>query len=126
MTLKAEIFSDREALLEAHPGAQWHEHGPIHKHDGKLFVQVYLGQHEWIAINVEDTSDCYYDPGWEGTEFGWGYVSEADVDWNNCPDEDISPPEREGKPITSDQWLFTERDKLEAYLGKDDPLLKEE
>jgi len=65
-------------------------------------------------------------PGWEGTEFGWGYVSEADVNWNNCPDEDISPPEREEKPITSDQWLFTERDKLDAYLGKDDPLLKEE
>jgi len=125
MTLEAEIFSDREALLEAHPSAQWHEYGPIHKHDGKLFVQVYLGQHEWIAISVEDTSERYLDPGWEGTEFGWGFVPEGDH--FQYPDgEDISAPEREGKPITVDQFLFADRDKLEAYLGKDDPLLKEE
>lgn len=103
-----ERFESREALQEAHPGAQWHEYGPIHKHEGVLYVQVYLGQHEWIAVLLEDTRTCHNDPGWEGTEFGYGWVSEADLKDGmhlGCKDH-LPPPESEGEPITVDQILF--------------------
>jgi len=110
-------------LLRAHPKANWHEHGPIHKHEDELHVQVYFGQHEWGVVNVEDSTKIFFDPGWEGTEYGWGYISEADVDWGNCPQIEIFPPECEGKPITSDQWLLARPDKLVEYLGPNDPLI---
>ena len=133
---KAERFNTREELLAAHPKAQDHEYGPIHKVPGveypeyntrtedKYYVQVYAGQHEWISINVEDTSERYNDPGWEGTEYGWGFVPyDAKNFWPTSVLK-IYPPERDGKPLTGDAILFMDKDKLLEYLGPDDPVTK--
>ena len=116
------VLSSREEVLSKYgPNIKDSRTGPIHKHDGLLYVQIYMGQHEWLALQVEDPTVVFLDPGWEGTEFGWGVVDESSFpeDW---PNEEIGPPEREGKPITVDGLLFAKTDKLKAYLGENDPL----
>ena len=102
---------------------EWHLEGPIHRHQGKLFVQVYLGQHEWLAISVDDPQVAFRDQGWEGTEFGWGVVDKADFP-KAYPDEEIDLPDREGQPVRHDDILFADKDKLIAYLGPEDPISK--
>lgn len=124
MTIKAEKFDNEEELLDKHPGAKWHEYGPIHKHGEKYFVQVYLGQHEWLSINVDNISEIYYSPGWLGDEFGWAYVPETALSGFSWPAEEIDPPQRPGKPITGDEVMFGEKDKIIKYLGEDDPIAK--
>lgn len=127
-----ECFETREALREAHGGPQWHEEGPIYKFElpegTRSFVQVYLGQHEWLAVNVDDIRDIREDPGWEATEFGWAFVPDHDLGMAMLHGprgkELPTPIRKEGKPITVDQILFADKDKLNKYLGPDDPLVK--
>jgi hypothetical protein len=128
---QARRYESREALIVAEP---WKEgaagmDGPVHKHGEVFCVQVYLGQHEWVALNVDDLREAWDDPGWLGDEQGWGWVTEKEV--QHALDAgikgDLVPPERAGgKPITNDQFMLAEQDKLEAYLGPDDPLLRQE
>lgn len=124
---KAERFETREALLEEHPNAKWHEYGPLLKYGEQLRVQTYLGGHLWLAFNVDDLRDVWTDAGWEGTNYGWGYVAEEHVKYASDSDvkEGKEPPDRgEHKPITGDALLFADSEKLKAYLGPDDPLLR--
>ena len=123
---KAERFETREALLKAHPGAAWHEYGPVHRYGDTLYVVTYLGAHQWLAFNVDDLRDVHPDPGWEGTDYGQAYVPEIHVKYamaGNQMKPELEPPERLGKPITGDMYLFADQDKLEKYLGPDDPLM---
>lgn len=127
-TGKALRYESKEALLAAHPRAPWHCYGPVHRHGEAYYIQTYLGQHKWLAINVEDTSDVRSDPGWAGTVYGYAFVEESDITaalrWEkNCqPMLEIDPPEREGKPITGDAWLQGDKAKVIEYLGPDDPI----
>jgi hypothetical protein len=125
-----ERFDSQEELLEKHPGARWHFYGPIHKHDTGYYVQTYLGQHEWLAINVDDITDIKYDAGWDGTNFGYGFVNCTDeifeVLMKHSGGEINTAPEREGKPLTTDNILFADESKLKEYLGENDPIYKKE
>lgn len=122
---KAARYETREALQKAHPQAKWHEEGPVHKHGDKFYVQVYLGQHEWLAVNVDDVREVWSDPGWEGTEYGCAYVPEEEIKYAadvGVTRGEIEPPERPGKPITGDEILFAKKEKLAEYLAPGDPL----
>lgn len=133
---KAERFSSMDDLLIAHPTALECEYGPIHKVPGviiesylkiedKFYVQIYVGQHEWIAINADDISERYNDPGWQGTEYGYGYVTYDRAHfWPTSSVLEVGPPEREGKCLTEDAILFMDKDKLVEYLGPDDSVTK--
>ena len=69
--------------------------GPLHKHDGQLFVQLYQGQHEWYAVNLDDLTDVRHDPGYEGTVFGWAYI-DREGEWLSHRvkhDKDLPEPE---------------------------------
>jgi hypothetical protein len=120
-------YPTADALRAAHPGAEWHEHGPVLKYGDILRVQVYLGQHEWLAINVEDVRDVMNDPGWEGDCFGHAFVAAEHITYayDGAPEGGLpwteAPLRSDGKPITGDELLFADRDKLRAYLGPDDP-----
>ena len=96
--------------------------GPIYKYGDKFYVQTYLGQHEWLIVNVDDPTDQHMDPGWEGTEYGVAVIlGSFEVKWGSPMMED--PPERlEGKPVTCDDLLFADRENLRNYLGENDPL----
>lgn len=121
---KAERYDSQEAVLTAHPGARWEEYGPVHRHGDALYVQVYLGQHEWLAFCVEDAREVWSDPGWEGTLHGWAYLPRENAAYATelGTRGEICPPERPGKPITGDELLQADLEKLRAYLGPDDPL----
>mgnify|MGYP007046946535 CR=1 FL=1 len=103
-----EQFESRDLMLEAHPNSRCHQYGPLHKHEGVLYVQTYLGQHEWVAFLASDTRVCHEDPGWVGTMFGYGWLSEDDfMDGTVLGQRDtLPPPESEGEPTTVDQILF--------------------
>ncbi len=123
---KAEIFPDQDSLRKIYPKAEWHECGPVHKHDDKMLVQIYLGQHEWLAINTENSREVFEDPGFEGTVYGWGYVPGEHITYAYDLfgiNKELEPPYRDGhKAITTDMMLFAEKEKLKEYLGEDDPL----
>lgn len=76
---KATRFKTREELQSAYPQARWHEYGPVHRHGDKYYVQVYLGQHEYLAFNVDDIHEVWNDPGYNGVEHGWAYLTEDNV-----------------------------------------------
>ena len=114
-------------------------YGPIYEYpdpagDGSVpggdFVQVYIGQHEWVAIRCDDLQENWLDPGWEGDPIGWGWIEGMETSLFNSPghvSQEIEPPARkDGKPITSDQLLFADKAKLQEYLGPDDPLSPKE
>ncbi len=114
-----EVFETQDALLEAHPKALWPEYGPILKYQDGKYVQVYLGQHEWWIIRLDDPNKVYWDIGYDGDTFGYGYIPLAaqgrPEDW----DTRKGAPQRNGsfdKPITFDDVLFAGREKLDAYL----------
>ena len=122
---KAERFECQSAVYAAHPDTKWHNCGPVHRHGEKVYMIGYLGQHEWLAINVDDIREIHNDPGWEGTEYGWAWVPEETIQYAlryGPVGPGLEPPERLGKPITLDMRLFADQDKLKAYLGPDDPL----
>ena len=100
---------------------KWERSGPVYKYGDKFYVQVYLGQHEWLIVNVDDPTEMHSDPGWDGTKYGWAVIlGSFKVDWDAPPLAD--PPERlEGKPITGDALLFADPDKLREYLDETDP-----
>lgn len=121
----AERYATREEVLTAHPGAQWHEYGPVLKYGDVFRVQTYLGQHEWLAVNVADVRDVLADAGWEGDVFGYAFVADEHISHALDVDRKLAstePPVRSaGKPITGDALLFGDTAKLQAYLGPDDP-----
>lgn len=90
--------------------------GPIHKHDGILYVQLYRGQHEWAAVNLADPTDIRHDPGYEATVFGWAYV-DLDGSWLKITDKELPEPESSHPPITQDEILFGDKEQVESYLG---------
>ncbi len=123
--MKAERFESQAALEKAHPNAEYCETGPVHKHGDNFYVSIYLGQHEWLAFNVENLDEAWSDPGWEGTEYGWAYAPASEVRraiHGETQLREIAAPERAGKPITCDMLLFADRDKLKEYLDSDDPI----
>jgi hypothetical protein len=109
-----------EAEADPRMPHEWERSGPILKYGEKLYVQVYLGQHEWLIVNVDDPTEMHPDPGWEGTQYGWAFIfGSFKLNWNGEP---LDPPERlAGKPITGDALLFSEPEKLRDYLGAGDP-----
>jgi len=93
--------------------------GPIHRHQGQDFVQIYLGQHEWMAVNVADPADVRCDPGYNGVVFGYGQIILEDREFisDHCDwSREISEPESAHAPITHDEILFGDREKVETYL----------
>ena len=124
---QAQRYPTRDACLAAHPDAKWEEYGPVHRHGDTQYVKVYLGGHEWVALNVLDLRDAHPDPGWEGTEYGWAYVPAQEVRYALATDPRpaaLGPPERAGRPITGDELLLGDPEQVRLYLGPNDPLLK--
>lgn len=134
---KADIFETKEELEAALPDLRAkstaHERykgewGPIHDHGGVRYVQVYLGQHEWLAMNIDNLMDVYEDPGWEGTEHGYAWVPYEEIryalDLDINRGKSLEPPNRgeNRKAITYDDLLFGDKERLREYLGEDDPL----
>ena len=125
---KAEVFQTKEDMERAHPDASWAQWGPVLKYKGRLFVQTYMGQHEWWIYAVDDIRESYPDPGYWGTSFGCGYIADEWVEVVSLLSqnkEELGSPEREGKPITGDAITFGDRKKLLEYLGPEDPLYAE-
>lgn len=95
---QAERFDTQEALRKVHPKAAWHEEGPVHRHGDKYYVQLYLGSHEWLAVNVDDIREVWSDPGYISAKtYGWAYVPEChiiDTVRYLAPLEEICPPEQ--------------------------------
>jgi hypothetical protein len=78
MAVSAERFASLEEFSRAYPDSRpdvaggWG--GPVHRHGDRYLVQVYLGHHEYVSFDVDDLTQAFDDPGWDGTEFGWAYV----------------------------------------------------
>lgn len=99
-------YKNQEELLAAHPEARWCEYGPIFKYNGREFLQVYLGQHEWMIIDCEEPTKRYTDPGCRGTVFGFGYTPY--LGWlSDSESSDQGVPE--GFTSTVDEMLFGSR-----------------
>jgi len=121
--MKAYRFETREECEawseETNAADSWIMSGPVHKHDGQLFVQLYQGQHEWLAANLDDLTDVRHDPGYEGTVFGWAYI-DREGEWLTYRvnhDKVLPEPDAEHPPITQDELLFGKKEQLESYLG---------
>ena len=52
---------------------------------GGEFLQVYMGQHEWVAIRCTDYTEIWDDPGWEGDIKGWGWFAPEDRGYLRTP-----------------------------------------
>jgi len=127
----AECFETQELFEAADIKSDGYDIGPVYRYElpegTRSFVQIYLGQHEWLAVNVDDIRDYRECPGWLATEFGWAHVPEHALGMvmrHGSRGEELPAPIREGKPITIDQTLLADPDKLKEYLGPDDTLLK--
>jgi hypothetical protein len=121
-------YATQEELLAAHPGAECNQYGPVLKYNGREFVQVYFGQHEWFIISLEDPNEFHDDPGWDGTTFGYAFVDCQDTKYwrkvfTTAEVWEVTP-EREGRPVTGDAVLMGDKDKLTNYLGPDDQITK--
>ena len=92
--------------------------GPIHNHGGQQFIQAYIGQHEWLAINVDDPTDIRRDPGYVAKIFGYGIVILSKDEWLYANDKELVEPEAEHPSILQDEILFNPKEVVEGYLGK--------
>ena len=122
-------YGSQEELDTAQPDAELWRYGPVLKYDGREFVQVYIGQNEWVVISLENPNEFYEDPGWQGTEAGWVFVDIKSASYrrsihNNAGRWNTRPERSEGKPITVSAILFGGTDELVGYLGPDDPIIK--
>ena len=90
-------YATMEELLAAHPNADMCQWGSVQKYNGREYVQVYHGQHDWIVISLEDPDEFHRVMEYDGAkEFGYvfveadaGYVGrtyEEAVDWDVVPE----------------------------------------
>jgi len=125
---KAKRYGTREKVIAAVKNLGPGEWGPVHQHGNKKYVQVYLGGHVWLAMNITNLMDAYDDPGWTGDEFGWAWVPQEEIRYalDLGVKKELPPPRRSGNnPVTYDALMFGDQDKLREYLGEDDPLAPE-
>jgi len=129
--LQVTVYKNRAECEAAHQGEEFfHYCGPIHKHGEDRFVQLYQGQHEWLAVNVREPEDVRVDPGYVAVEYGWGHVARGiqgtTEDGRDIPEwvsdfcdykRRLPEPESISKSITSDEILFAGRNRVEEHLG---------
>ena len=119
-----ELFNSREELEAKHGFmcAMGTYAGPVHLHGEEKFIQIYIGQHEWIGVNINNPTDIRIDPGWAGKEFGYGIVFFPDKQWAYTKylnhNKKLEPPISNDPPITTDELLFGDKEKVEKYLAR--------